>query len=547
MRVADYIAQRIKKETDVVFGVTGGNIVNMVDAFYKAGLKVVPMHHEQAAAMAADGYAKVSGKLGVCFATSGPGGQNLLTGLGCAYYDSSPVLAIVGQVPTKQMKPPEAKYLRQLGFQESENWLTLGMAAKMSALVTEGDKVASVLDDLVGAAKKPRMGPAVLEIPDDVQRDRCDELVKNDNVDTTVEHTIIHGVLDDIRKSKRPVVIIGSGARGAHDFNKSINKLNVPALLTWGAIDMLPDDHPLNVRDFGVTSQRIGNYVLKHADFILAIGTRLDTHEVAMDEDIIRKCTVVDVDYSELDKAKYHNTIKCDAELFLNALSKLFSFADESWINVVQFLREKYTRLHDGPGDPYHAIEAISDAAPENAIIVSDAGQTVTWTFQAWKVKKGQRLFTAFNHSPMGYALPAAIGAHFAAPDRPVYCITGDGGMMMNIQELANVGGNQWPIRIYVLNNGGYGMIRQTQSDWPQSLAQGVACDKRTGLHFPDFPLLAAACDIGECEKGPFLRNLWIDGSAKIHPKLKAGDRLWNQSPHLSEGEEAEIDEILSR
>lgn len=541
MRIADWIATRIAQETDTVFGVTGGNIVNVVDAFYKADLQIVPMHHEQAAAMAADGYARVSHNIGVCFATSGPGGQNLLTGLACSYYDRVPVLAIIGQVPSKQLKTGN---LRQLGFQESDNLACLAPVAVYTARATK-DNFVSVMNAaiLIAIDKK---GPAVVEVCDDVQREEIKDVKTHDSVPHRKKETAIDGqsfvqAIGYIQNAKRPVLIIGAGCSTP---KRVYRELKMPKLYTWAKLDCYEKDSPLDMRDFGVTANWLGNTIIKHSDCLVCVGTRMDTHQIAGDEDIAKKCIMVNDDIGELTKAPYMATVLGDADAFLRSLLCAYLSCSDQWLG--QTKAAKVLLLRMVANGPYAAIRRIADIyrhdehIVSDAVIISDAGQTVAWTFQAWDVEQGQRMFTAFNHSPMGYSVPAAIGAYFAAPRREIVCITGDGGLMMNIQELANIGLNKWPIHIYVINNSGYGMIRQTQGDW-DSLDKDVACGKASGLMFPNVEKLADCFGLNG-----YMHNIVVSENSKIRPKLLAGKKLWDMAPPLDQAVVEEIERIFS-
>lgn len=561
MKVCDLLAEFIKREAGVVFGVTGGCVVSIFDALFKHDVKIVPVHHEQAAAMAADGFARVSGKVGVCVATSGPGGQNLLTGVACAYYDSTPLVAITGQVPSAHIRQSD---VRQIGFQESPNGRTLGMCAKLHSEVTVPEGFETVLSVSFNEAVSDRPGPCVIDICDDVQRMEAGKTLPYlfDYMAERKEASDFSSIQFALQRAKRPVLILGAGVHAGHleeEARNFVSRHKIPVLLSWGALDLLGHNDPLNCRDFGVTSQRIGNFVLGAADTIIVVGSRLDTHMVG-------NCTcfapdahvcVVDIDKAELDTRDYYAKVHCDAREFFDQSFEVKDYSD--WLNNIQDLRAEYAVTFSQLvlSDPYCTIELLCKIADSKAIIISDAGQTVTWTMQQWKVKLGQRLFTAFNHSPMGYALPAAIGAHYAAPNRQVLAITGDGGLMMNLQELQTVAYNKLPIKIIVMDNNGYGMIRQTQSDWP-ALSQGVACGG-DGLGFPNWKKISEAFGICYVEiddpdllshlrdELPVLVHCSISESATISPKLKFGDAFYNQKPYLPQNKIDAIFERLTR
>lgn len=573
MKASDYIAKRLKEFTSTVFGVTGGAVVNLFDSIHKHGPRLVPMHHEQAAAMAADAYARVSGRLGVCIGTSGPGGNNLLTGLGCSYYDSVPVLALVGQVPSTQLCDPRLR-IRQVGFQECPNAEILESFCKTNGVrvIEYGAAAPSALEHLVARAMTPRCGPTLMEICDDAQREET--TANPDPVGPDMPPPIPPADLKDIANAMstalRPLLIVGAGVNtpnGRKALEEFLKVNNIPTFLTWGAMDMLDNYHILNMRDFGVTSQRIGNYAMQHADVILCLGTRLDTHEVGDYETFAPKAKVivVDIDKEELKKRRYFIAAHGDAEDIFNQKFNLDDEAIGRWVRAIADLRADYSIVQNpfmGSQtdllNPYLVMDILSGVAPNNATIIADAGQTVTWTMQGWKVKKGQRLFSAFNHSPMGYAVPASIGAYYAARERPIYAITGDGGLMMNLQELQTISARNLPVKVIVLDNAGYGMIRQTQSDW-RELENDVCCSAKDGVSFPDYSKLADAFGLLYVEArsysdlvnglvpgtSPMLIRVVLDPKSKIEPKLKAGQTFENQHPLLPTTEQAAIHAAL--
>ncbi|GAG64984.1 unnamed protein product, partial [marine sediment metagenome] len=276
-----------------------------------------------------------------------------------------------------------------------------------------------------------------------------------------------------INKSRRPLLVLGAGAQQyRNQVENFIYDLGIPTFLTWGAIDMLPHDHPLNCRDFGVTSQRAGPFAMQNADLIICLGTRLDTHETTKDWAPNAKKIIIDIDKAELDKHKATHKFWTDIKhVPFERPANDYS----TWLSNIQTLRKKYPLPKTMP---YAFMNKLSQYANEKDVIITDAGQTLTWTMQSWKIKRHQRLFSAFNHSPMGYALPASFGASFTTESN-IICITGDGGLQMNIQDLQTIVGYNKPIKIFVMDNGGYGMIKQTQSDW-EELRNDVACDPYT-------------------------------------------------------------------
>lgn len=562
MKAKEFIAKRLKKEVKTVFGITGGAIVNLTDSLDKY-LNFVNLHHEQACAMAADAYSRIYG-FGVCSATSGPAGNNLLTGVACSYFDSVPVLAIAGQVPSHHLKGDSG--VRQKGFQETDNLSIFEPITKYSNIIHEWKGVSKKLEEAISEAKNPRKGPAFLEICDDVQRAEADfKEEKFGKINFTVGEPFLKEIEQELRNAKKPIIIIG---RGCQDYRKEtmemIKHLQIPYFLTWGAMDMADDYDMFNLRDFGVTpSNYISNYVIKNADYILVLGSRLDTHQPLQTN---AKVTQIDVDLSELKKET--KGINEELDKVIETLKDL-GISRAEWLIKIRDTKRKHKKEKTYANK---LVEKLSNLTDKNSTIITDAGQTLTYTMQSWKVKEGQRLFSAFNHSPMGYAVPASIGAYYAHKDlgenRNIICITGDGGLMMNIQELASIGGRKLPIKIFVFDNGGYGMIRQTQSDW-KSLRDGVACKPPMPSSHIDFPELPtdykkmaglfgfeyydlSLRDLTEVsfnkimsEDMPVLIRVCIPKDNKIKPKLKYGDKLTDLTPKLSKKEIKDIEEGL--
>jgi len=348
-----------------------------------------------------------------------------------------------------------------------------------------------------------------------------------------------------IKEAKKPILIIGNGCRN----KKIVEQLDMPTFLTWGAMDVLPDDHKLNLRDFGITSNRAANFILKEADLIIALGTRLDTHEV-MGKWRTGKLVSVDIDEAEI-----HSD--ADLKICMDANKLVNTIFPPVWKDWLKKCKEVLS-WYKNDTFPYLFLEELSEKAKNDAVIITDAGQTLTWTMQSWKVKEGQRLFSAFNHSPMGYALPASIGACFAKPNSQIIAITGDGGFQMNLQELQTIKGYGLPIKIFVFDNNGYGMIKQTIADWPKFLEKGVACEP----YMENLEKVATCFGFGYIEieqgmnyhqaldmmlksKSPYIARVRITDPTKIQPKLKFGDEMTDLTPKLTQDEKDKIIQAL--
>ncbi len=578
MKLSDYLARfLVEQGVKTTFGITGGAVAHIFDSIgQNRGLEHICNHHEQASAMAADGYARISGEVGVGIATSGPGATNLLTGVCCSYYDSTPTVFITGQVPRSQLMGKSK--VRQIGFQETDIVGIFKPVTKYASLVDSPEKIRYDLEKAFYLAKNGRPGPTLLDIPDDIQRADIDpsKLVPyspekaHRNLRPLADK--VNSALELMARAERPIIILGSGVRLSGTYSsarKFIESTGFPVALTWGALDLFPDDYPLSVRDFGVTANRPGNFAVQNSDLVIALGTRLDTHETGSDLKTFArgaKRIVVDIDPEEL--AKYEERgfnvdvpINTDLNEFFRMANPLIKKTKKDlsgWLERIAHWKKKYPICRpeyytdEEQINPYVFLQALSRETSEGDIIIPEAGCNVTWTMQGFPLKENQRMFTAFNHSPMGYGIPAAIGACFANGRKRVITVVGDGGFMMNEQELATIRKHNLPIKIFVMNNRGYGMIKQTQETW---LGSRYMASSEDSFYLPDIPGLARAhgvertesvLDIRELEKkirgtlnyeGPALCDIGIHPDARIYPKLAFGRPIEDSSPLLEREE----------
>ena len=536
MNVSDYTAKFLAdKKIKHVFGITGGTIVYLFDSLARTpNIEYICTHHEQAAAIAADAYARVSGNMGVAITTSGPGATNLLTGVCCAYFDSIPALFITGQVSSSLLRKDDG--VRQSGFQETDVPKIYSSVTKYVSIIDKAEKIRYELEKAVCIAKHKRPGPVMLDLPEDIQLKNVDsEKLEGYTIPHSERKKGLEQIADQtmqlIDSAKKPVVIIGAGARLRgleREIVSFVEKLSIPVALTWGALDILPYNHPLSVRDFGITAGRTGNYAVQNADLILALGTRLDTHQIGNNPSSFApeaKKIIVDIDEKEL--AKHSERGMKGIELLVNAdLGEFLDLVSEKlgsvkkdigeWRNHLDNLKKEYPSCPAScysskkEINPYAFIDTLSEQAEEGDIIIPEAGCNVTWSMQSWKVKPGQRVFSSFNHSPMGYGLPASIGASFASNKGRVIAIVGDGGLMMNEHEMATISHHNLPVKIFVLNNQGYGMIKQTQK--ARVWERYEACSKKH-FHLPEPIELARAHGIKQSER--------IDSHSELRQKIK--------------------------
>ncbi|MCB4790667.1 MAG: thiamine pyrophosphate-binding protein [Elusimicrobia bacterium] len=540
MKLSDYVIEFLTKQgIKHVFVITGGAAAHLIDSAAKnRKIDYICTQHEQAAAMAADAYSRVSGNLGAAIATSGPGATNLITGICCAYYDSIPVMYITGQVATFRLK----KYLkvRQLGFQETDVVAMCKSITKYAVLVDDPKKIRYELEKAAYLAKSGRPGPVLIDIPDNIQRENIEPAQlksyrpdRKENKDKNAQLTKqVAMVMKLISQAERPVVVLGAGIKfaGAQNLAKELTGiLKIPIVLTWATMDMFPYDQPLLVGGFGLNGPRYGNFTVQNSDLILSIGSRLDTHATGSPiSTFARKAKkiIVDIDPAELIKFSKHGMkvdieINADAKDFLAAMlrkQKSIKTKDLSeWLKKIKEWRHAYKAC---PPDyykqkemvnPYVFLDILSKESSNGDIIIADTGNNVAQVFQGYKVKNNQMIFSAFNNTPMGYSLPASIGAYFANKKKNnIICITGDGGIQMNIQELATIAKHNIPIKIFVFNNQGYGMIKQTQQDWLEARYEASCVTK--GVAIPNFIDIAKAYG---------LRTVLINNHMQMRKKVK--------------------------
>ncbi len=513
MKLSDYIAGFLhRQEIFHVFGITGGASAHLIDSIAEHGtLKFICAMHEQAAAMAADGYARASGGLGCAIATSGPGATNLITGICSAYYDSVPVLFLTGQVATYRMKGDSG--VRQIGFQETEILPMCQSVTKYAVQISDPQMIRYELEKACFYAQNGRPGPVLIDIPDNLQREEIipDELksFEPDIKKTPCDIDRLMACVELMQRAKRPVIIFGWGIHAAKAYEEAVHlveKTGIPFVPTWATADLIASDHPQYISTFGTHGTRYANFAVQNADLILSIGSRLDTKATGSPPSTFAREAIkimVDIDQSEIDKfssmdVDIEHPICCDAKFFLQGLNHCLGGCSkrdysewlaqiESWKNRYPICEPDYRLEKDV--NPYVFFEQLTHNLPAGQFIVADTGSTLVWLMQSYRAKKGQRLFHDWNTTAMGWALPASIGVCLANKGKDVICITGDGSLQMNLQELASVIRHDLPIKIILMNNKGYAMIQQTQEQWLGHRYHASSISG--GLAFPDFIALA--------------------------------------------------------
>jgi len=577
MKLSDYILDYLKKQgVKHAFLVTGGAIINIVNSFDEnKNLKFICTTQEQGAAMAAEAYSRITENLGVAMATSGPGATNLITGIGCAYFDSIPVLYITGQVNTNESTWKEGP--RQVGFQETDIVNIIKPITKFAVRVDNPEDIKYYLDKAIYIAKSDRPGPVLLDIPMNIQRAQIDPNRLKSYIPETKE--INYKLLDEkvektielINKAKRPVIILGAGiklGKAEKETRKFIERLGIPVALSWGAMDLLPYNHPLFIEGFGVSANRAGNFAVQNADLIISLGSRLDTRQTGGKPETfarVAKKIVLDIDKNELYKGRGINIdvdINFDINDFLESINKKLQkiiIQDLSeWKKRIKEWKEKYPICpssyyeQQDKVNPYVFMEFLSNETNKGDIIIGDTGENLTWLMQGFKIKENQKLFSAYGNSSMGYSLPASIGASIAANNKPVICIIGDGGIKMNINELETIVRHKLPIKIFVINNHEYGLIKQFQDVWLNSCYKASCFEG--GLGDSDFVKIANAYGMTGVQinnhkelkeklkevlnfPGSVLCNVEIKCGEKVIPKLEFGKPIEDPSPLLDREE----------
>jgi acetolactate synthase-1/2/3 large subunit len=446
--------------------------------------------------------------------TAGPGGTNAMTGVACAYVDSIPMLVIAGQVTSTTMVGDSG--VRQVGMNELNMVAMMKPITKFAVTVKTAMDIGYVLDTAIWIANNVRKGPVFIEIPLDIQATEInpDEMFRPavaPTIGPEIYDTMARTIQDELIRAKRSVVIVGNGVRlaGAIDeFRRIFDHLGVPIVSSWGAADIIPTDHPYYVGRCGIFGDRASNFAVQGADLILAIGTRLSVAQIGHSSHLFApnaKKIIVDIDGAEVHRKQ---TVKADIGIVADAktiLSRMWRQTTpvslrNAWTNHCQILKNKYPTTWLAPSkfgiSSYAFIHQLTDQISDDAIIVTDVGFCFIPTFQTMKLRKGQRLIHSGGVSPMGWGIPAAIGAAFAGKG-PVVCLTGDGGAMMNMQELQTIASHRLPMAIFLFENDGYATMKIAQNN---HFKREVMAGPRSGLGFPDFVKVAKAFGITTME-----------------------------------------------
>ena len=518
VKLSEYISQfLVEHEIKDCFMVTGGGAMHLDDALgHQKGLKCTFNHHEQACAIAAEAYTRATGQLAAVCVTSGPGGTNAITGVMGGWLDSIPMFVLSGQVKreTTVLACPDLG-LRQLGDQEFDIVHSVSNMTKYCVMVTEPNDVAYHLEKALFLAKDGRGGPVWLDIPLDVQGAQI-EVEKLKHFDKSeYKHSdyartaasVAKEVLEKIKTAKAPLMLVGTGVRlgrAEKEILALVEKLKIPVVTAWNANDLIPYESEFFAGMPGTVGTRAGNFALQNCDLLLSLACRMNIRMIGYNKFDFAKNAykiAVDIDEKELKKPtlKIDFPVCCDVKDFAASLLKenYFSPAYHSkWREWCRTLVEKYPvteKKYYGSEtlNPYVFIDGLFNQLKGDDRIICGNGSACVITFQAGKIKVGQRMFTNSGCAAMGYGLPAAVGVAVSDNSRRTVCIDGDGSIMMNLQELATVSYNRLNIKIFVINNNGYSSIRQTQTNLFKPPFIGI--DQDSGLSFPDFRKLAGA------------------------------------------------------
>lgn len=483
---------------NLVFGYPGGAILPVYDALRDSTIKHVLVRHEQNAAHAASGYARVTGKTGVCIATSGPGATNLITGIATAYMDSIPMIVITGQVPLSAIGRDFFQEVDIVGA-------TVGLT-KHNYWVKKATDIPRILAEAFHIASTGRPGPVLIDLPKDVA---CDTIEFNGLPNVTIKSyqptyqghpKQVKRIVEAINECKRPVICAGGGvisADAADELRALAEACQIPVATTLMGIGAFPKDHPLSIGMLGFHGTAYSNLAVDNADLIFILGARAGDRAVRKIEEFGRKARVVHIDVDPAEIGKNINVsipIVGDLKVVLQDMLKYITArADSGWLDTIDsWKKEKPLKYADeGPLKPQYVLEQLATVTTPDTIIATDVGQHQMWTGAYYCTKKPRTFLTSGGMGTMGYGLPAAVGAQLGKPDTPVVLVTGDGSFQMNMPELATVVQEQLPVKIIVLNNNALGMVRELQMHFHDSRYYQVFMKGN-----PDFVKLADAYGI---------------------------------------------------
>ncbi|HAV7005629.1 TPA: acetolactate synthase large subunit [Escherichia coli] len=538
---AEFIVHFLEQQgIKIVTGIPGGSILPVYDALSQSTqIRHILARHEQGAGFIAQGMARTDGKPAVCMACSGPGATNLVTAIADARLDSIPLICITGQVP--------ASMIGSDAFQEVDTYGISIPITKHNYLVRHIEELPQVMSDAFRIAQSGRPGPVWIDIPKDVQTAvfeiEAQPAVAEKAVAPAFSEESIRYAAAMINAAKRPVLYLGGGVINAPARVRELaEKAQLPTTMTLMALGMLPKAHPLSLGMLGMHGVRSTNYILQEADLLIVLGARFDDRAIGKTEQFCPNAKIihVDIDRAELGKIKQpHVAIQADVDdVLAQLIPQVEAQPRAEWHQLVADLQREFPCPIPKACDPlshYGLINAVAACVDDNAIITTDVGQHQMWTAQAYPLNRPRQWLTSGGLGTMGFGLPAAIGAALANPDRKVLCFSGDGSLMMNIQEMATASENQLDVKIILMNNEALGLVHQQQSLFYK---QGVFAATYPGKI--NFMQIAAGFGLETCDlnneadpqaalqeiinrPGPALIHVRIDAEEKVYPMVPPG------------------------
>ena len=555
-----------------VFTVTGGACAFIIDAIARNNeIDYVCFQHEQSAAMAADASWRVSRIPGVTLATSGPGATNLITGIACSYFDSIPTIHITGQVNKSESASFLGANVRQAGFQETNIVDMVKPITKYAVQVSNGIELVDELNKAYKISMSGRMGPVLIDVPMNVQKEIIKNpvpFIKNFKVSQTdtIDYLEIKSFVNlELKKASRPLVLIGAGvglSNAQDEILKWLDINEIPFVTSWGGSQYI--DHNLEnyYGNIGVYGNRGANFIVQNCDCLLVLGSRLDSRQRSGNADSFApnaNIIVVDIDYEELKKynSDRYKIFQLDLKLFTRIFNKLDTPSlNDNYKSYLLKMKKKYFGKNESTFSkknntlsPYEVVKKVNELIDDNAIVIPECGANLCWVYQVFS-RRNHTIFTAFGNSPMGYTLPATIGGALLTKGKQVIGLVGDGGFQMNIQELQTMIYYKLDITIIILNNYGYGIIKQFQDSYFEGRYEATG----RGYSQPDFDKICNAYGVKYyfienlkdlkqsifSKKGIKIVDVSLDPNTLIEPKLEMGNPINNQFPYLSEDELSE-------
>jgi len=516
---AQILVQILKSNgVDTIFAITGAGNLAIIDAIARDGaVKLIYSHHEQAAAMEAQGYSRITGKLGVVLVTTGGGTSNVVTGVLSAHLDSIPILVISGNESSFHCANPNQ--LRAYGVQGFDSCAVLAPISKKSCRILDVEDISKTVQDLIHVALSDRQGPTHIDFPMDLQRKKLNssELKRYEDSEVSLPLSslaTLDRLVENISNSKRPVIYFGNGVRKEQSLKLAkslIDKTGIPFFVSWSAIDLFPESHKQNIGRVGIYGDRHSNILLQKSDLIVAIGTRLAIPQIGYDRlDFGRKAEkwIIDIDPNET--AKFDglgwDTLNLDALSVLEYLakSKLPPLNILEWQTECTRIKSIFPRRNQLGPEPSDSlsqihsgdvIEFLNQNLAEDAMVSTDVGAALLTGHFMYEQKGSRRFFTSQGLGEMGFGLPGAIGAHFSDKSRQIVCLNTDGAIMLNLQELQLVKEHKIPLKLFIFNNSGYSMIKISQDNLFEGRLSGSTIE--SGISFPSFDHVALTFGFG--------------------------------------------------